>query len=76
MTYVISFFRKILPARNMDKLEMFGSAEELWESKWGQDTFNKAFIPAFLGKIMSERSDKNYYLFLFSTPPSTPSQRI
>jgi len=49
MSYVLGFFRKVLPKRNMDKLELFASMDELWASEWAQRSLNRAFLPAFMG---------------------------
>lgn len=49
MTYVMAVFRKILPARNMDKIELYASVKDMWQSEWGSKALNKAGLPAFLG---------------------------
>lgn len=49
MTWVLSLSRKVLPKRNMDKIEMFTSHDVMWQSDWAKATLNPAYIPTFLG---------------------------
>ena len=59
MTYVVSFFRKILPKKNMDKIGLFKNTSNFWNTKWVQSTFNRKEVPIFLGGLLSDDKISN-----------------
>ena len=54
MTYVLAFFRRIMPKRNMDKVAMFHSGDQMWKSDWAQETLDRAELPSFVGGTLSD----------------------
>jgi hypothetical protein len=52
--WVVAAMRQILPARNMAKIECFATAADVFDSEWGQRTFNRDFVPELLGGNMPD----------------------
>merc|ERR1711998_109724 len=49
MTWVLSFFKSILPEKTTSKIELCESPEALWNSDYGRRTFNLDYVPELLG---------------------------
>ena len=54
MSYVLGFFRKILPKRNMDKIALFTNQKKFWSSEWAQSTFARDEVPEFVGGTLPD----------------------
>jgi hypothetical protein len=70
ITWVISFLRGILPKRNMDKLEVFATMDNLWESEYGQANFNREQFPDFLGGTLPTDKTPGYLTGDLIVPPN------
>ena len=49
MSWLMSIFRKILSKRSMDKVELFTSDEEMWNSEWAKKRLVRELLPSFMG---------------------------
>lgn len=49
MGWLMSLFRKIASKRSMDKVELFTSDEEMWNSDWAKKRLIRERLPAFMG---------------------------
>ena len=49
MSMVVGFFKRVLPAKTMDKIQVFSSIEGMWKSQWAQDMLSRPDTPDFMG---------------------------
>lgn len=57
MASVVGIFRKLLPKRTMEKIQVFSSVPAMWQSKWAKSAMVPDRMPDFMGGELTEYND-------------------
>eukprot|EP00040_Diaphanoeca_grandis_P017051 m.88471 g.88471 ORF g.88471 m.88471 type:complete len:424 (-) comp26201_c0_seq1:52-1323(-) len=76
MALAVAIFKKVLPKRVMDKVQMFHSEDALWSNEWTQRMLIRDETPDFLGGYNTNVSDVLQGKLLLPSNPDDLSSEI